>query len=72
MNPGDKIKGFLNGFLSPLTSTATGLIGSTTTTTTTGDPNAANNSKTTILVISVLGVLVLVAIAYTLIKKSNS
>jgi hypothetical protein len=71
MNAGEKISGFLNGFLSPLTSTATNLIGSTTTTTSTGDPNAASNSKTTILVISVLGVLVLVAIAYTLIKKSN-
>lgn len=69
---GEKISGFLNGFLSPLTSTATGLIGTTTTTQTVGaDPNTANNSKTTILVISVLGVLVLVAIAYTLIKKSN-
>lgn len=76
---GEKISGFLNGFLSPLTNTLGGvsqagsnLLGTTSTTTTTGNPDKESNSRTTLIVVSVLAVVLLVSITFVLLKKQNT
>ena len=79
MAAGDKISGFLNGILNPLTSTVGGLsqagsnlLGTTSTSTTTGSPEKETNSRTILIVVSVLAVVLLVSITFVLIKKQNT